>query len=38
MGDAEIEAIQQQFQNDPGFQEEQEQLRRELQASFGRNI
>ena len=35
MGEAELEAIQQQLQNDPDFQAEQEQLRRELQASFG---
>jgi predicted phage replisome organizer len=35
-GSAEMDAIKQ-IQNDPDFQEEQEQLRRELQASFGRN-
>jgi predicted phage replisome organizer len=35
-GSAEMDAIRQ-MQNDPDFQEEQEQLRRELQASFGRN-
>ena len=38
MGDAEREAIQQQFQNDPDFQAEAEQLRKELQASFGRTV
>ena len=36
MGDAEREAIEQVLRNDPGFQEEAEQLRRELQESFGR--
>lgn len=36
LGDAELEAIQRVLQDDPGFQAEQEQLRRELQESFGR--
>ena len=36
MGDAEREAIEQALRDDPGFQAEQEQLRRELQESFGR--
>jgi predicted phage replisome organizer len=36
MGDAEREAITQQMQDDPAFQAEAEQLRRELQESFGR--
>ena len=36
LGDAELEAIQRVMQDDPGFQAEQEQLRRELQESFGR--
>ena len=35
MGEAEVEAIQQQMQNDPEFEAEAEQLRRELQESFG---
>ena len=37
MGDAEREAIEQVLKDDPGFQAEQEQLRRELQESFGRS-
>jgi predicted phage replisome organizer len=37
MGDAERDAINQVLKDDPEFQAEQEQLRRELQASFGRN-
>lgn len=36
LGDAELEAIQRVMQDDPAFQAEQEQLRRELQESFGR--
>ena len=36
MGDAELDAINQVMKDDPDFQAEQEQLRRELQASFGR--
>ena len=36
IGDAEREAIAQQMQDDPAFQAEAEQLRRELQESFGR--
>ena len=36
MGDAELDAINQVLKDDPDFQAEQEQLRRELQASFGR--
>lgn len=36
LGDAELEAIQRVMQDDPTFQAEQEQLRRELQESFGR--
>lgn len=36
MGDAEREAIAQQMQDDPDFQAEKEQLRRELEESFGR--
>ena len=35
MGDAEVEAIQQ-MQDDPEFQKEAEQLRRELEESFGK--
>ena len=38
MGDAEREAIQKQFENDPEFQAEADQLRRELQESFGRTV
>ena len=37
MGDAELEAIQRVMQEDPDFKVEQEQLRKELQESFGRN-
>ena len=37
MGDAELDAINQVLKDDPDFQAEQEQLRQELQASFGRN-
>ena len=37
IGDAERDAINQVLKDDPEFQAEQEQLRRELQASFGRN-
>ena len=38
MGDAELEAIQRVMQEDPeDFRAEQEQLRKELQESFGRN-
>ena len=37
MGDAEREAIEQVLKDDPGFQEEAEQLRRELEESFGRS-
>ena len=36
MGDAELDAINQVMKDDPDFKAEQEQLRRELQASFGR--
>ena len=36
MGEAELEAINQVMKDDPSFQAEQEQLRRELQESFGR--
>ena len=36
MGEAELEAINQVMKDDPAFQAEQEQLRRELQESFGR--
>ena len=36
IGEAEREAIAQQMQDDPAFQAEAEQLRRELQESFGR--
>ena len=36
MGDAELDAINQVLKDDPDFKAEQEQLRRELQASFGR--
>ena len=36
MGDAEREAIEQAMRDDPSFQAEQEQLRRELQDAFGR--
>lgn len=35
-GEAELEAIRQQMQDDPEFQAEQEQLRRELEMSFGK--
>jgi hypothetical protein len=35
-GEAELEAIRQQMQDDPEFQAEQEQLRRELEQSFGK--
>ena len=37
MGDAELDAINHVLKDDPDFQAEQEQLRQELQASFGRN-
>jgi predicted phage replisome organizer len=36
LGDAELEAIQRVLTDDPDFQAEAEQLRRELQESFGR--
>ena len=36
MGDAEREAIEQVLRDDPSFKAEQDQLRRELQESFGR--
>ena len=35
-GEAELAAIQQQMQDDPAFLAEQEKLRKELEASFGR--
>jgi hypothetical protein len=38
IGDAEREAIEQIMRNDPEFEAEQEQLRRELQESFGRSV
>lgn len=36
LGEAEIEAMHKMLQDDPEFKKEQEQLRKELQASFGK--